>query len=100
MVQASIISWRLLNGKLRHSVGEVHNSNQFTEPLGRSDPVPTPLRFESQQQLHRERGVLGACALGAVAQRGERGLDGIGGANVQPELGGEVIEGEQLLAVL
>jgi hypothetical protein len=35
-----------------------------------------------------------------VAQRGQRGLDGIGGTNAQSELGGEVIEGEQLVAVL
>ena len=67
------------------------------------DAVPVLLCFEGELQHHRQRtlpreGTLHP--LGAVTQGGERGLDGIRGADVDPVLGWKVIRGEQRVTVL
>jgi hypothetical protein len=77
---------------LSHAVDEANALDQFTESLDRGDPVPALLGFERELQHHGESAVLGEGALhslGAVAQRGERELDGVGGADMQPVLGRE-----------
>ena len=75
-----------LGGELRNTVDEANAFDQFTESLDRRDAVPMLLCFERELQHHGERAVLGEGTLdplGAVAQCGERGLNRVGGANVQ-----------------
>ena len=85
---------RWLGDELRHPVNEAHALDQFTESLDRGDSPPVLLCFETELQHHRERAVLGEGALhplGAMTQCGERGLDGVGGANILPMLRGKII---------
>lgn len=82
---------------MRHAVNETNTLDQFTESLARGYPVPTPLCFERELQHRGDSAVLGEGtlhALGAVAQLGERELDGIGRANVEPMLGRKIIKGK------
>lgn len=95
--------WLSSDSELGHAVDETNALNQFTESLDRVDAPPTLLGFETELQHHGERAVLGEGtlhSLGAVAQRGERGLDHVAGAHVNPMLGRKVVEGQQLGAVL
>ena len=65
----------------------------------------TPFLPGRQHQLvrHRQRGLSVEASLGfggRVPDGGERALDGVRGSDALPVLGGEVVEGEQVGAVL
>jgi hypothetical protein len=93
-MQAFTIGGCWLGRELCHAVNEANAFDEFAQSLDDGDPVPALLRFERGLQHHGERTVLGEGALhplGAVAQGRERGLDRVGGANMQPVLGREIV---------
>ena len=68
-----------------HEVG--HNKSQTARSDTPTSSQPLHLGFVREMQHHREYGVLGVGVLhelGTVTQRGESGLDSVGGADVQP----------------
>src|SRR5688500_8281032 len=67
------------------------------------ETAPALLGSLRQLEDHGERGLVGEAALrpgGSMPDGGKRALDWIGGAQVLPMLGGEVIEREQRIAIL
>jgi hypothetical protein len=73
------------------------------DELGCVDRAPAGLGGFDEFERHREAGGLGAGTLGdlgAMPDRGEGRLDRVGGAQVHPTLGGEVVEREQLVEIV
>lgn len=66
-------------------------------------PAPVLLGLLGQLVYHRERGDPGAASLGTrrtQSDGGECRLNGVGRSQVDPVLGREIIEGEQVVLVL
>ena len=65
-------------------------------------PLPSFLRLSRQLEDHGQGGEAGATAFGlpgTMAHRRKSRFDGIGGANMPPVFGGEIVEGKQHLLV-
>src|SRR5256714_13874892 len=83
--------------------GERGTGTDEGDEVGCVDRAPAGLGGFDELKRHREAGGLGAgpfSDLGAVPDGGERRLDRVRGAQVDPVLGGEVVEGEQLVEVV
>src|SRR5713226_6329997 len=86
-----------------NSVAEGHSADHFGEPFETPQPPPTALGAHAELEDHREHSVARQApfgSVGTVAHGRKGGLDGVGGSQVNPVLGREVVEGEQLSAVL
>ena len=84
------------------SVGKLHTCDQLWQLVVAIEATPAFLCGLDELEHHRERGLVGEAALRsdrAMPHRGERALDRICAAQVLPMLGGEVVEGEQRLAI-
>ena len=85
-----------------YSVGEFHTCDQLWQLVVTIEAAPAFLRGLDELEDHRERGFVGEAALRsdrAVSHRGERAFDRIRPPQVLPVLGGEVVEGEQRIAI-
>jgi hypothetical protein len=84
------------------SVGEFHTCDQLWQLVVAVKAAPGFLRGLDELEHHRKRGLVGEAALRsdrAVSHRGERALDRIRAPQVLPMLGGEVVKGEQRIAI-
>src|SRR5215471_11792861 len=66
------------------------------------ETAPVPLRLLDELEDHGERGLVRKAALranGAMAHRRERALDRVRRPQMLPVLGGEIVEGEQRVAI-
>ena len=86
-----------------NSVGELYTENYFRQLVVAIEATPAFLGGLGELEDHGERGLVGETSLGAhcaVADRRERAFDEVGRAQMLPVLGGEVVEGEQRVAIL
>src|SRR5438552_17510969 len=84
-------------------VVECHTENEFWQLVVSVEPSPAFLCALKQFEDHCEGGRVGQAALRsdrAVAHGGEGAFNGIGGPQVFPVLGREVVEGQQRASIL
>jgi hypothetical protein len=84
-------------------VGEPDTLNELGQLVVAIEPAPAFLRRIDQLEHHRERRLIQEAALradGAVPHGSKGALDRVRGPQVFPVLGGEIVEGEQGLAIL
>src|ERR1700687_5996355 len=84
-------------------VVECHTKNEFWQLAVAIETTPAFLRALEQFEHHRERGPVRQTALRsdrAMAHGGEGAFDGVGGPQVFPVLGWEVVESEQRVSIL
>ena len=85
------------------SVGELYTEDDFRQLVVAVEATPAVLGGLGELEDHGERGLVRKTSLGAhraVAHRCERAFDRVGRAQMLPVLGGEVVEGEQRVAIL
>jgi len=85
------------------SVGELYTEDDFRQLVVSIEATPTFLGGLGELKDHGERGLVGETSLGAhraVADGRERAFDDVGRAQMLPMLGGEVVEGQQRVAIL
>ena len=85
------------------SVDELNSGNHVGQELGAIEEPPFLGRGLHQFEDHREASHAGAVALGSPMSQpdgGECAFDGVGGAQVNPVLGREVVEGQEHGAIL
>jgi len=98
--------WRSFSGgvlKLLDPVFELNPLNDFWQSICAAELSPFLLRWHHQLEGHRHRcfAVQAAPGLaGPVPHGGEDTLDGVGGSDVLPMFGWEVIERQQHVAIL
>ena len=84
------------------SVGELHPLDDLWQLVVAAQAPPAFLRGFDQLEHHGKRGLVRQTALRSdcpVPYRGERALDWIGRAQVQPMLGREVVERQEDVAI-
>src|SRR3954454_13451496 len=94
------LRWRLSD---LDAVTEPDTPNDLRQQVLALQPAPGFGGRHDELEDHQPGGVLRQRALGphrAVPDGGEHALDGVGGAQMVPVLGREVVEGEQRVAVL
>ena len=85
------------------SVGELYTEDDFRQLVVAIEATPAFLGGLGELEDHGERGVVRETSLGAhraVADCRERAFDDVGGAQMLPMLGGEVVERQQCVAIL
>ena len=85
------------------SIDELNSGNDVGQELAAVEESPFLGGGLHQLEDHREASGARAVALGAAmpqADGGERAFDRVGGSQVDPVLGREVVEGEQHVAIL
>ena len=85
------------------SVGELYTEDDFRQLVVTVEATPAFLGGLGELEDHGERGLVRETSFGAhraVADGRERAFDDVGRAQMLPVLGGEVVEGEQRVAIL
>src|SRR5207302_376367 len=85
------------------SVGELYTEDNFRQLVVAIEATPAFLGGFGKLEDHGERGLVGETSLGAhgaVAHGCKRTFDDVGRAQMLPVFGGEVVEGEQRVAIL
>ena len=86
-----------------NAVDELCSFDDLQDELMLVEPSPMLLRGLGEFEDHRQGSSAGAAALGsfrAVSNGREGRFDRVGGSDVDPVLGGEVVEGEQYIFVI
>ena len=84
-------------------VGKPDTLNELGQLVVAIEPTPAFLRRIDQLEHHRERRLVREASLRAdraVPHGGKGALDRVRGSEVFPVFGGEIVEGEQGLAIL
>ena len=85
------------------SVGELYTEDEFRQLVVTVETTPAFLSGLGELEDHGERGLVRKTSLGAhraVADGRKRAFDDVGRSQMLPVLGGEVVEGQQRVAIL
>ena len=93
----------MLGRHFQNAVDELCSLDDLEDELMLVESSPMLLRGLGEFEDHRQRCSSGAAALGsfrAVSNGGEGQFDRVGGSDMNPMLGGEVVEGKQYIFVI
>ena len=93
----------MLSRLFNNAVDKLHSLDNLHDELMLVESSPVFLRRIGKFENHRQSSSTGTAAFGslrAVADGRESRFDRVGGSDVDPVLGGEVVEGEQHIFVI
>ena len=93
----------MLSRLFNNAVDELCSFDDLQDELMLVEPSPMLLRSLGELEDHRQGSSAGAAALGsfrAVSNGRESRFDRVGGSDVDPVVGGEIVEGKQYIFVI